>query len=77
MKSPTNPVRPADTSMKMYAVMRLPVLMEDEGRYRLYKCFQTKEEAKAYIKQLAEYYWKETDFVIMEEQGEHLHLRLV
>lgn len=46
--------------------MRYPVLMEDEGRHFFERCFNTREEAEAWIKAQKDEYFKPGDYYIAE-----------
>lgn len=54
----------------IYAVLRKPCLMEDEGRYHFLKAFDTREEAEKYVDFYTENdkgYFKKSDLEIHEQ----------
>lgn len=52
----------------MIAVMRYPVLMEDEGRHSFVKSFPTKELALDWIQHQENEYFKPQDYYILTEE---------
>lgn len=50
-----------------FAVMRSPVLMEDEGRHELVKVYTSKAEAQEWIAAQKDEYFKPGDYYILEE----------
>lgn len=50
-----------------YAIMRRPVLMEDEGRHFLIKVMDSKHAAEVWIKAQEGEYFKPSDYYILEE----------
>lgn len=52
----------------MYVIMRMPVLMEDEGRHFVIKVCQTKEECLSWLDKNAteKDYFKRGDYYITE-----------
>ena len=57
--------------MKKFAVMRSPVLMEDEGRHFFVRDFETKIEAETWIACQKNEYFKPQDYYILESQEEN------
>ena len=53
----------------MFIVMRLPVLMEDEGRHFYIKSFNTKKEAKEWVERQKAEYFKPSDYYIVDESA--------
>lgn len=47
--------------------MRLPVLMEDEGRHFFIKAYDTKKEAQDWIERQKAEYFKPSDYYIAEQ----------
>ena len=57
-----NRVGSTPTSRTFTIVMRYPCLMEDEGRHFFIAAFNTKEEAKQWIAEQKDEYFKPSDY---------------
>lgn len=52
--------------MNKYAVMRKPVLMEDEGREFYINNYETEEEANAWIESQKGKYFRPSDYYVLK-----------
>lgn len=52
---------------KLYAIMRAPCLMEDEGRTFLIKVYSEREDAEKWIAEQKDEYFKPSDYYILEQ----------
>jgi len=55
----------------MFAVMRHPVVMEDEGRIEFISAFPTRKEAEEWIENQKFKYFRPQDYFILEGKGKN------